>query len=391
MYLTHATGVRIAQQYLSVSRFAQEIGKPFMMFETNSASCGGFPGISDAFAAALWALDYGLTLAYSNFTGALFHVGGQNVYYNVSSFLIRFPTCESNLAVDSSHSLVRIHKPGRMTLTCVPPAPPSNQTTFRQWSVGECASPPVGSLCLWFHGEGPMYYAVLAMTEVLGRSNQSQVIDLGVNNDDQSTPGYAIYESGVPMRVALFNYLDDASRAHDLSVTISVGGGETGQPASTPPSVRVKYLLAEHVTAKTNLTWAGQTLGANFKSDGRLQGEELIVNVPCNMVTNTCTVTVPAPGFALVFLNDKAYQDSAPSGNTITFATTARTRSVNTVTIDPKVLETSNGHSGKDRVDLKKTSKGRSRNGAGPLKEGLTQLVMTGLGVGFGVMLFTLL
>jgi len=85
MYLTHATAVRITQQYLNMSQFAQEAGKPFMMFETNSASCGGFPGISDAFAAALWGLDYGLMMAHSNFTGALFHVGGQNVYYSVSS------------------------------------------------------------------------------------------------------------------------------------------------------------------------------------------------------------------------------------------------------------------------------------------------------------------
>jgi hypothetical protein len=76
------------------------------MFETNSASCGGFPGISDSFGGALWALDYGLQvrllallfqdvpelnvsqMAYSNFSGAMLHVGGQNVFYNVglSSF-----------------------------------------------------------------------------------------------------------------------------------------------------------------------------------------------------------------------------------------------------------------------------------------------------------------
>ena len=90
MYLTHATAIRITQQYLNASLFAQEVGKPFMMFETNSASCGGFPGISDAFAAALWGLDYGLMMAYSNFTGALYHVGGQNVYYSVSPRLKLF-------------------------------------------------------------------------------------------------------------------------------------------------------------------------------------------------------------------------------------------------------------------------------------------------------------
>lgn len=84
MYLTHTTSVNLLQQYLDAARTAQEVGKPFMMFETNTASCGGFPGISDAFVGALWGLDYGLAMAQSNFTGALWHVGGQNTYYNVS-------------------------------------------------------------------------------------------------------------------------------------------------------------------------------------------------------------------------------------------------------------------------------------------------------------------
>lgn len=62
-----------------------------MMFETNTASCGGFPGLSDSFGAALWGLDYALQMAYVNFTSALFHVGGQDVYYNVSNFQLRHP------------------------------------------------------------------------------------------------------------------------------------------------------------------------------------------------------------------------------------------------------------------------------------------------------------
>lgn len=236
-----------------------------------------------------------------------------------------------------------------------------------------------------------MYYTNLAMAEVLGRSNQSQVIDLNVNGGNPSTPGYAIYENGAPMKVALVNYLDDDTGAHDLSVAISVGGGQTGQPGTTPTSVRVKYLLADHVTTKGNFTWAGQTLGANFQSDGRLQGELNVANVPCDATTNTCTVTVPAPGFALVFLNDKAYTDSTPSGETITFATTAVTRTVNTVSIDPKVLETSNGHTGKDRTNMRSTSKGSSPSGSSTLREGLMSVLLTGLGVGLGATLFTLL
>jgi len=236
-----------------------------------------------------------------------------------------------------------------------------------------------------------MYYATLAMTEVLGRSNQSQVVDLNANGGNPSTPGYAIYENGTPMRVALFNYMDDDSSAHDLSVAISVGGGETGQPTTTPASVRVKYLLADHVTVKGNFTWAGQSLGANFQSDGRLKGELSVVDVPCDTGTNTCTVTVPAPGFALVFLNDKAYTDSTPSGESVTFATTANTRTLNTATVDPKVLETSNGHSGKDRANMRSTSKGSSPSSSTPLREGLMNILLTGLGAGLGITLFALL
>ena len=84
-YLDHSMGVNTIQPYLNSTAIAQQAGKPFIMFETNSASCGGFPGISTSFGAALWALDYGLEMAASNFSHALLHVGGQNVYYNVCS------------------------------------------------------------------------------------------------------------------------------------------------------------------------------------------------------------------------------------------------------------------------------------------------------------------
>ncbi|KAG6870062.1 hypothetical protein C0992_001142, partial [Termitomyces sp. T32_za158] len=81
-FLNHNAGINLIQQYLDTSARAQALGKPFMMFETNTATCGGLPGLSDSFGAALWAVDYGLTMAAANFSGALLHVGGQNVYYN---------------------------------------------------------------------------------------------------------------------------------------------------------------------------------------------------------------------------------------------------------------------------------------------------------------------
>ena len=86
-YLTHDgaySGLHLLQKFLNSSAVAQAAGKPMMMFETNTASCGGFPGASNSFGAALWGVDYGMQLAFSNFTQALLHVGGQNTYYNVS-------------------------------------------------------------------------------------------------------------------------------------------------------------------------------------------------------------------------------------------------------------------------------------------------------------------
>jgi hypothetical protein len=89
-YLNHNAGQNLVQPYLNSAAVAQAAGKPLLMFETNTASCGGFPGISDSFGAALWLLDYGLQMAYGNFSGALVHVGGQNVYYNVGVVVLLY-------------------------------------------------------------------------------------------------------------------------------------------------------------------------------------------------------------------------------------------------------------------------------------------------------------
>ncbi|KAG2005628.1 hypothetical protein CC2G_002017 [Coprinopsis cinerea AmutBmut pab1-1] len=316
-FLTHDSGISIVAPYLGSTEYAQSRGKGLLMFETNTASCGGFPGISDSFGAALWALDYSMQMAHANFSGALFHVGGQNVFYNVSN-LSTFTSLSPANAV----------------------APPTNQSTFRQWTIG------------------PVYYSALVMAEALGPSNGAQVLDLEANNGNVYTPAYAVYEHGRPVRVLLINFIDDPSGANDITISISVGGGSTGEPNASPSQVRVKYLLASSVSQKGNFTWAGQSFGANFGSDGRLQGDEDIQTVPCDQASNTCSVSVPAPGAALVFLTDEALEE-VENNPVKTYATTVMTRTMNTATYDPAVLQTSNGHIGFDAKDhLGSTSRG---------------------------------
>ncbi|KAG6901005.1 hypothetical protein C0995_002575 [Termitomyces sp. Mi166 len=190
-FLSHTSqfsGNNIIQKFLNSTQFAIANGKRLLMMETNTGSCGGFPGISDAFGAALWGIDYAFQMAYNNFAGGMIHVGGQNVYYNPFT------------------------------------PPPTNQSTFHQWTVG------------------PTYYSALVAAESIGPSNSTQVLDLGANSGNVYTPAYAFYENGDPVRVGIINYVTDPTGASDLQVQIAIGGSGIGQSNQSPASVKVKYV-----------------------------------------------------------------------------------------------------------------------------------------------------
>ena len=117
-------------------------------------------------------------------------------------------------------------------------------------------------------------------------------------------------------------------------------------------------------------------------SDGRWMGEEVIETVQCDQAQNMCQIRVPAPGAALIFFSEEAQQ--AATGEAIeTFATTEVTKTKNTVTIDPSVLATSNGDSGKNRLNNKGgTSEGGPSGAARTVAPGLAALLALLAGVG---------
>ena len=117
------------------------------------------------------------------------------------------------------------------------PAPPTNQSTYRQWTIG------------------PIYYSALVMAEALGPSNATQIVDLLPNGNNIYTPAYSIYEGGTLARILLFNYVSDPSGASDLTVQLNLSGAG-GSPG--PTQVQVKYLQASSVAQKGNFTWANQ-------------------------------------------------------------------------------------------------------------------------------------
>ncbi|KIJ34940.1 glycoside hydrolase family 79 protein, partial [Sphaerobolus stellatus SS14] len=170
-FMTHTNAVTFVSYYLPVSALAAQHGKPLMMMETNTASCGGLPGLSDSFGAALYLIDVAMQMAWVNFTGALLHVGGQSTYYN-------------------------------------PFTPPPGSVLKRggQWTVG-----------------GP-YYAALIVAELIGSSGNAQVVDINPNYGNEYTPGYAVYENGRPVRAVLINFITDPSGANDYTAQIAIDG-----------------------------------------------------------------------------------------------------------------------------------------------------------------------
>jgi hypothetical protein len=68
---------------------ARERSLPVALAETNSASCGGMPGVSNAFAAAVWGLDYEFSVAQDGFRHINFHMSyrpGGSSYNPVDTF-----------------------------------------------------------------------------------------------------------------------------------------------------------------------------------------------------------------------------------------------------------------------------------------------------------------
>ena len=99
------------------------------------------------------------------------------------------------------------------------PAPPGNQSSFHQWTVGA------------------VYYSAIVLAEAFGTTNTSQIIDLQANGNNALTPVYAIYEQGALSKVAIINYMDDnQSGTNDLQVTIQVSSG-------VPQTMQVKYVV----------------------------------------------------------------------------------------------------------------------------------------------------
>ena len=86
--LKPATMARVQKDADMAAGAAKKMGVGVRMTEGNTCYRGGKPGVSDVFAAALWAADYALLLAWNGYSGVNLHGGtGKSVANSVGGFL----------------------------------------------------------------------------------------------------------------------------------------------------------------------------------------------------------------------------------------------------------------------------------------------------------------
>ncbi|KAJ7635010.1 glycoside hydrolase family 79 protein [Roridomyces roridus] len=193
-------------------------GLDYVFGETNSFSCHGAPGVSNAAGAALWTLDYALYASQIGISHVYFHEG-IGYKYNLIQ-----PLTLTRSILDGSNM---------------------------------AAQPP--------HVQ-PQYYAAIIVAEAIGNSGATQVVELNINNP--RVAGYAFYESGTLKRAVFINslaYLTSTSGARSSAhVNLAFGGS-----GNAPTTFSVKRLVINHADDASGLTWGGQSYET---SDGRVGG-----------------------------------------------------------------------------------------------------------------------
>lgn len=198
-----------------------------------------FNAFNDQFGAVLWAIDVGLKAVSMNYTAVYLHTREYGVQYNLFD----------------------------------PPTPETS--TSSGWRTG---SP---------------YYSALFLTEV-GDPTGSVVIDLNLQNsttnEGATVAGYGVYTDAgrTRGRLIFLNYASPSSAGKDAHQQFYI-------PANITHKVNYRILTAPDVTERTDITWAGQTIGQN----GDLRGDQETISMKCEA---GCSIDVPGPGAALVLL-----------------------------------------------------------------------------------------
>jgi hypothetical protein len=155
---------------------------------------------------------------------------------------------------------------------------------------------------------GSPYYSALFLSEVADPSG-SIIVDLNLahSNSDQfaTVAGYGIYDGTGKNRsgLVLINYANPSHEGADKSQQFRL-------PANITHRLSYRVLAAPSVTEKTDITWAGQTVGPN----GNLQGDQNTDSLDCE---DGCLINVPGPGAVLAVFGRAGEQRLFKGNSTI--------------------------------------------------------------------------
>lgn len=196
---------------------ARARGVEYWLAETNSVSCGGAHGVSDAFGAGLWAIDWLFNGAALGYRGMNFHGAGSGAAY----------------------------------------AP---------WSYGAGDVPKVH----------PLYYAMLAFARTIGRGAQAYILPAGsrlldVKSSQHQLSVWSVGHRASGVRKVIVNHRDIAPGAVNASVTVRLTHGTWHSEAG------LTVFEAPSAYATDGVRLGGQTFDCT--TDGRIRGTAQVVRV----------------------------------------------------------------------------------------------------------------
>ncbi|KAH7108203.1 hypothetical protein BKA62DRAFT_781574 [Auriculariales sp. MPI-PUGE-AT-0066] len=180
-------------------------GLKYWLGETNSYSCHGAPGVSNAAAAAIWLIDYTLQAAVQKIEEVFYH-HGIGFKYNFM-------------------------QPVALNRSIATGQPEETKPAHVQ----------------------PSYYGAIAITEAIGRTGRATVAEIVA--DDAHIAGYAIYEGQKLVRAIFLNAeaWTASSTGTRPSVRLQLAFGAKGAPTKAI----AKRLVIERADDLSGVTWGG--------------------------------------------------------------------------------------------------------------------------------------
>ncbi|KAI0643529.1 hypothetical protein C8Q79DRAFT_1012806 [Trametes meyenii] len=162
----------------------------------------------------------------------------------------------------------------------------------------------------------PSFYGMLPVAEALHSANGSRVVDLNVGNSSSyakaTVAGYVIYDGSFPNvhSLVLINFANASGTTMDYAVNASFV-----QALADDSAVSIRYLSAPSLNEKTDIAWSGKTYAGG--GDAVPVNADFSTSMPDKNMScaGGCTVQVPGPGLAVVFLGEAPNFSITPARN----------------------------------------------------------------------------